>query len=40
MRNDNRERDDVFDRAFLGKPGCMIILIVIIIAFFIIKNVL
>ncbi len=36
MNNDNN--NDVFDRTFFGKPGCMIILIVGIIIFFTLKE--
>lgn len=31
MRENNRKQDDLFDRDFFGKPGCMIILIMAII---------
>ncbi|WP_281243019.1 hypothetical protein [Anaerobacillus alkalilacustris] len=38
MSRNDREITDLFDRGFFGKPGCMILLIVAIIAFFTIKN--
>lgn len=37
---DDRQSNDLFDRGFFGKPGCMIILILAVIAFFTIKNLL
>ncbi len=38
MSRKNAENTDLFDRGLFGKPGCMIILIVAVIAFFTIKN--
>jgi hypothetical protein len=38
MSRKNEENTDLFDRGFFGKSGCMIILIVAVIAFFTIKN--
>ncbi|WNF38780.1 hypothetical protein RJD24_10305 [Bacillaceae bacterium IKA-2] len=38
MSRKNERNTDLFDRGFFGKPGCMIIFIVAVIAFFTIKN--
>lgn len=40
MSSKKEDRNDLFDRSFFGKPGCMIIALLAIIAFFLIKNLL
>jgi hypothetical protein len=40
MSRKKEDNNDLFDRGFFGKPGCMIIVLLAIIAFIAVKNLL
>jgi hypothetical protein len=35
MENNDRNNNDIYDRTFIGKPGCMIPILIIVIAYII-----